>query len=70
MRVPVMGSYGSDEAARAESLESALAAANIPHDVQVYEGAHHGFFNSGNLHESAAADSWERTKAWFGQHLD
>jgi carboxymethylenebutenolidase len=69
VRVPVMGSYGSDEAARAESLESALANGGITHDVKIYDGAHHGFFNTGNLHESAAADSWERSKAWFGQHL-
>ena len=70
MRVPVMGSYGSDEAPRAESLRSALGTAGVSIDVKVYEGAHHGFFNdTGQLNESAAADSWERSKAWFGQHL-
>jgi carboxymethylenebutenolidase len=70
-RVPVMGSYGSDEADRAESVEAGLAAANIEHNVKVYEGAHHGFFNATGqaYHAEAAADSWERSKAWFARHL-
>ena len=70
LRVPVMGSYGSDEAQRADSLEQGLAQAGVEHDVKVYDGAHHGFFNTtGHWHESAAADSWERAKAWFAKHL-
>jgi carboxymethylenebutenolidase len=70
LRVPVMGSYGSDEAARAESLETALTAGNIEHDVKVYEGAGHGFFNASHIfHPAAAADSWERAKGWFARHL-
>ncbi len=70
LSVPVMASYGYDEAERAQSLETALAAANIEHDVKVYEGASHGFFNaSRNFHADASADSWERARAWFALHL-
>lgn len=69
LSVPVMGSYGSDETARAESLREGLQQAGVEHDVKVYEGAGHGFFNRGHLHEAAAADSWERSKQWFARHL-
>ncbi len=74
IRVPLMGSYGAEDAAipleDVERLRSTLAAQHVPHDVQVYPGAGHAFFNSGRMHhEPSAADSWRRTLEWFGAHL-
>jgi carboxymethylenebutenolidase len=69
LRVPVMGSYGADERERGEGLRDALTSGSIENDVKVYEGAGHGFFNSGNFNAPAAADSWERSTRWFAEHL-
>lgn len=74
IRVPLMGSYGAEDAAipleDVERLRSTLAAQHVPHDVRVYPGAGHAFFNSGRMHhEPSAADSWRRTLEWFGAHL-
>ena len=71
---PIVGSYpGDDRLTRggAVRLEEALAAAEVPHDVKVYEGARHSFFNDRGraYHSLAAADSWARTLAFFESHL-
>jgi len=45
--------------------------AHHPGDVVVYEDAEHGFMRDGspNYHETAAPDAWQRTLAFFAQHL-
>ena len=55
----------------AVALDSALAQFDIPHDVKIYAGAGHSFFNDSgsNYNEHAAADSWGRTLAFFTEHL-
>jgi dienelactone hydrolase len=43
----------------------------IPHDLKVYPGAKHSFFNDQwrNYHAAAAADSWQRVLAFFAEHV-
>src|SRR5438874_487475 len=75
IRVPVMGSYGSLDQGipkeQVDMLRDTLAQSGAPHDVKLYEGAHHGFFNdTRDIYDPAAsADSWTRTLEWFGRHL-
>ncbi|MGO8685818.1 MAG: dienelactone hydrolase family protein [Candidatus Dormibacteria bacterium] len=70
---PVVGSYpGRDFTARAgRRLATRLSAFGIAHDVKVYPGARHSFFNDrGSAHDPAAsADAWERTLAFFAGHV-
>jgi len=65
---PVVGSWsGKDFTTKAAGvLESELTAAGIPHDLKVYPGARHAFFNDRWLacHPAAAADSWQRVLAF------
>jgi carboxymethylenebutenolidase len=74
IRVPVMGSYGALDAGipreRVDALREALAQAGIDHDIVLYDGAGHGFFNRAHVEPTAAAHSWERSKAWFGRYLN
>src|ERR1035441_10017401 len=70
---PVVGSWpGKDFTTRAAGvLEAGLTAAGIPHDLKVYPGARHSFFNDQwrNYHAAAAADSWQRVLAFFAEHI-
>ncbi len=70
---PVVGSWpGKDFTTGAAAiLETELTAAGIPHDLKVYPGAKHSFFNDRwrNYHAVAAADSWERVLAFFARHV-
>jgi carboxymethylenebutenolidase len=52
-------------------LTWACTAAGIPHDLKVYPGAKHSFFNDQwrNYHPAAAADSWQRVLAFFAGHV-
>lgn len=70
---PVVGSFPSEDftAASARQLEAALTEHHIPHDIKIYEGAKHSFMNdqAGNFHPAAADDSWQRTLAFFREHI-
>lgn len=70
---PLVGSYPEkDLTARAgRKLAAALDGYGVPHDVKVYPGARHSFFNDrGKAYDAdAAGDSWRRTLAFFDQHL-
>lgn len=70
---PVVGSWpGQDFTTKAAGvLETGLTAAGIPHDLKVYPGAKHSFFNDQwrNYHPGAAADSWQRVLAFFAEHV-
>ena len=53
-------------------LEAELTAASVPHDIKVYPGTKHAFFNdelSKTYGAVAAADSWERVIAFFDEHV-
>jgi carboxymethylenebutenolidase len=70
---PLVGSYPEKDftASAGRKLDSALDAYGVAHDVKVYAGAHHSFFNDrGGAHDAeAAADSWQRTLTFFQEHL-
>jgi carboxymethylenebutenolidase len=70
---PVVGSWPDRDVSTgaAAVLETELTIASIPHDLKVYPGTKHGFFNDqAKIHDAAAsADSWERVLAFFGQHV-
>jgi len=73
-RVPVMGSYGgADQGIPAEEvarLEHTLDQWDVPHDIKLYDGAGHSFFNAGPAHHpQAAADSWQRSLQWWDTYL-
>ena len=84
---PMVASYGGqDKTLRgaAATLESALEAAGVEHDVKEYPEAGHSFMNhstapawlrpfTGSMHagyvDTAATDSWERIERMFGSAL-
>jgi len=70
---PVVGSYPEKDftASAARALDVELAQRRIDHDIKIYPGARHSFFNeSGRAYNREAADdSWERVMKFFGTHL-
>jgi len=70
---PVVGSWlGRDFTTKAAgALEAELTAAGVPHDLKVYPGAKHSFFNGQwrTYDRAAAADSWQRVLAFFVEHV-
>jgi carboxymethylenebutenolidase len=70
---PVVGSYPELDftASHGRKLEAALEQYAIPHDIKVYPGAKHSFFNDqrGNYHAEASADAWQRVLAFFGERI-
>jgi len=43
----------------------------VPHDIKIYAGANHAFFDDTRkaYDADAAADAWTRTLAWFKKYL-
>ena len=70
---PVVGSYPEKDftASAGRALESALDRHKIAHDIKIYPGAGHSFFNDRGraYNKDAAADSWSRVLGFFGEHL-
>jgi carboxymethylenebutenolidase len=70
---PVVGSWPDKDftTKAAGVLETELTAASIPHDLKVYPGTKHAFFNDQwrTYHPAAAADSWQRVLAFFTEHV-
>ena len=70
---PVVGSYPGNDftAASGRKLDVELDRYNVPHDIKIYPGAKHSFFNDTlkNYNEAAAQDSWGRVLAFFGEHI-
>ena len=70
---PVVGSYPEKDftAGAGRALDKALDRHGIAHDIKIYPGADHSFFNdTGRAYDKAASDdSWSRVLAFFGQHL-
>jgi len=71
---PVVGSWPDKDftTKAAGILEAELTAAGVPHDLKVYRGTKHAFFNdrSPKRYDAvAAADSWQRVLAFFAEHV-
>jgi carboxymethylenebutenolidase len=71
---PVVGSYPSEDftASAGEKLNLELERYEIPHDIKIYQGAKHSFFNDQNpasYDMEAAQDSWQRVLAFFQEHI-
>ncbi len=69
---PVVGSYPAPDftAKSGRALEAELDMYRVPHDIKLYPGTKHSFFNAGRNHNpDAARDSWERVLAFFEQHI-
>src|SRR5258707_10424091 len=66
---PVVGSYPEQDfsANAGRKLDIELDTYNIPHDIKIYPGAHHSFFNEtrGSYNAEASQDSWQRVLAFF-----
>ncbi len=74
IQAPLLIHYGSlDQRINAgwPDYETALNANNVRHTMHMYEGANHGFHNdtTPRYDEAAAKLSWDRTLAFFNQHV-
>jgi len=76
VKAPVLGLYGAEDSGipvnAVLAMEKALAEAGIDHEIHIYEGAPHAFFNDtrASYRPEAAADAWERTLRWFEKYLN
>lgn len=70
---PIVGSYPERDftAGQARRLEIALSSHAVRHDIKIYPGARHSFFNDTRqaFDPTAAADAWARTIAFFHENL-
>jgi carboxymethylenebutenolidase len=75
LKAPVLGLYGEHDQGIPPEAARAFAADcrrfDVPHEIHIYPGAAHAFFNDSRpaYDPEAAADSWERTLGWFRRHL-
>ena len=71
---PVVGSYPEKDftANSGRGLDAALTKYQIAHDIKIYPGARHSFFNDHRpSHDKAAADdSWARVLKFFEANLN
>jgi len=53
------------------AIREAMQRANVVHEIHIYPGADHAFFNdTGQRYTPAAARAaWERTTTWFQRYL-
>ncbi len=69
---PLVGSYPEQDftAKAGRALDAELSKHGVPHDIKIYPGARHSFFNGGRNHNAEAAqDSWGRVLAFFEQYI-
>ena len=73
---PVMGLFGEHDGGippqAAEAFRASLAKHGKTHEIHVYPGAPHAFFNDTRPHiykADAAQDAWHRTLTWFEKYL-
>jgi carboxymethylenebutenolidase len=70
---PVLGLFGGDDptipVAQVEEFEARLTAARVDHEIHVYPGAPHSFFDRGyEQHADATQDAWRRALDFLGRH--
>jgi carboxymethylenebutenolidase len=76
INAPVLGFYGELDGGIPTSIVNQfqldLEASGVEHEIHIYPGAGHAFFNEDRpeaYHAEAAADSWALTLDWFRKHL-
>ncbi len=74
IRAAMLIHYAEDDPrinAMKEDYEAALKANDVTYEMHVYEGTRHGFHNNSTprYNETAAKLAWDRTIAYFKQHL-
>lgn len=76
LQVPLLGLFGElDQGIPVDAVrafEKELQAHGKVHEIHIYPGAPHAFFNDGRphiYHAVAAADAWEKVLAWFRLYL-
>jgi len=76
LQAPVLGLFGEqDESVPPEAvkqLEANIRTANGSIETHIYPNAGHAFFNDTRpeaYNSTAASDAWEKTLAFFGEHL-
>ncbi|HEY6102541.1 MAG TPA: dienelactone hydrolase family protein [bacterium] len=74
IKAAVLAIYGGlDERINAgiPAVRAAMQKANVTHEIVVYPGAGHAFFNDtgGNYDATSARAAWDRTVAWFEKYL-
>jgi len=70
LRTPILGLFGgADPGIPTEAIarfDAALTAARTPHELVVYDGAPHSFFDlHAGEHRQASADAWQRILAFL-----
>ncbi len=73
-RAAILAIYGGEDArinAGIPDIRAAMERAHVTHEIAVYPGANHAFFNDtgARYHESSARNAWQRTVAWFDRYL-
>ena len=70
---PVVGSYPEKDftANAGRKLDQVLDTYDIAHDIKIYPGAEHSFFNTESkaYNKAAAEDSWARVMTFFGDQI-
>ncbi len=75
IRCPIRGFYGEDDeriTSTVPEFESALDEAGVDHELRIYPGTGHAFFNDTrpSYRPEASRDAWARTLQLFAQSLD
>lgn len=73
-KAAVLGVYAGQDTrvnATQAAAQSALKAANLPHEILTFTEAGHAFFNETGprFNAPAAEEAWRRTIAWFDRYL-
>jgi carboxymethylenebutenolidase len=71
IRVPVLGLYGSADASipvdQVREFEARLSELGVPHEIEIYEGAPHSFFDRKcDEFADACEDAWRRVLRFIG----
>lgn len=76
IQAPLLGLYGEEDQGipveRVREFERTLSEHGIPHEIVIYPGAGHAFFNDSrpdHYNEQASQHAWMRTLEWFRKHL-
>jgi carboxymethylenebutenolidase len=76
LNVPILGLFGELDGgipvSMVQDFEKELEINKVPHDIHIYSGAQHAFFNDTRpeaFHAEAAEDAWKRSTNWFRSNL-